>query len=272
MFYKTGHRGARGVYPENTIEGMKLAIRQGVNTLEFDIVVSADNKLVVSHEPYMNPEICLKPDGKELQPEEATLYNLYEMSYEEIVKFDCGIKNHPRFPYQKKERAYKPLLQALITETELFIEKNNYAPIIYDIEIKSEVEEYGISQPLPETFAEMLADVVYSNQLLNRTIIRSFDAKPLQYLKSKHPLISLALIVENNHSSKENVEALGFVPFMYSPEYVLLNEKEMMYLKSINTKVVPWTVNSESEMAKMVELGVDGIITDYPELFNIIEL
>ncbi|HSZ26331.1 MAG TPA: glycerophosphodiester phosphodiesterase family protein, partial [Cytophagaceae bacterium] len=102
-FFKTGHRGCRGIYPENTLEGFRRAIDLGINSLELDVVVSKDRQLVVSHEPYMNPEICLKPDGSEITPSEEKQYNLYTMTYEEIKKFDCGLKIHPRFPNQKKE-------------------------------------------------------------------------------------------------------------------------------------------------------------------------
>lgn len=267
-FFKTGHRGCRGLYPENTIKGCIEAIILGVNTLEFDIVVSKEGQLVVSHEPYMNPEICLKPDGSEIKPEEEKKYNLYKMSYEEIKKYDCGLKTHPRFPKQKKEKAYKPLLSEVITEVEKFLKENNFAPVLYDIEIKSEIAEYGISQPSPGEFAEMLAKFISENNLSEKVIVRSFDVAPLQYLHKNHKDLLLALIVENSLSIKENLKQLGFLPFMYSPEYVLINKDEMDFLKENNIVVVPWTVNKEEEIEKLLKLGVDGIITDYPNLFK----
>jgi glycerophosphoryl diester phosphodiesterase len=267
-FFKTGHRGCRGLYPENTVEGFLEAIRLGVNALEFDVVVSKDGQLVVSHEPYMNPEFCLKPDGSEISNEEEKRYVLYKMSYEEIKTFDCGLKFHPRFPKQKKEKAYKPLLSEVISTTEKFLAENNLPPVLYDIEIKSEEAEYTLSQPPPEEFAELLAEFISENNISEKVIVRSFDVAPLQYLHKKHPTLRLALIVENKLSVKENIDKLGFLPFLYSPEYVLITQVDLAYLKSKEVLVVPWTVNTKEEIEKMLALGVDGIITDFPNLFK----
>ena len=99
-FFKTGHRGCRGLFPENTLTGFREAIRLGVNTLELDIAVSKDLQLVVSHEPYMHPDFCLKPNGQPLLESESRTFNFFNMEYEEIKQFDCGSKIHPRFPAQ----------------------------------------------------------------------------------------------------------------------------------------------------------------------------
>ncbi len=268
FFFKTGHRGCRGLYPENTVEGFLQAIALGCNTLELDIVVSADGQLVVSHEPYMHPAICLKPDGSSIPAEETVKYNLYQMPYEEIKKFDCGSKPVALFPQQKKIKAYKPLLQEVVAASEAYILENKYAPILYDIELKSEQAEYEHSQPAPEKFARLLAEFIATSPLSGKTIVRSFDPTPLQYLHAHHPELPLALIVENNLSAEANLQALGFLPFMYSPESVLLTKKEMRYLKTLDVKVVPWTVNSSEEIKELLYLEVDGIITDYPDLFK----
>ncbi len=271
-FFKTGHRGCRGLYPENTVQGFLEAIRLGVNALEFDVVVSLDGKLVVSHEPYMNPVICLQPNGSEIKPEEDKKYNLYKMSYDEIEKFDCGLKIHPRFPKQKKEKNHKPLLSEVITAIEDFLQQNNLAPILYDIELKSEETEYGISQPMPDEFAELVARFIYEKNISNTVLLRSFDPVPLQYLHKKYPTLPLALIVENGLSAEENLNRLGFLPYMYSPEYVLLTKEEMLFLKQKKLVVVPWTINTVEEIKEMLRLEVDGIITDYPDLFKTMAL
>ena len=271
-FFKTGHRGCRGLYPENTIHGFLEAVRLGVNALEFDIIVSKDQQLVVSHEPYMNPEFCLKPDGSEISKEEERKYNLYHMTYEEIKTFDCGLKFHPRFPNQKKEKAIKPLLSEVIMAIEQFIDENNLPSIIYDIEIKSEATEYNVSQPMPDEFAQLLADFIFQNNLSQKVIVRSFDPAPLQYLHKNYPALPLALIVENNLSVNENIQTLGFLPFMYSPEYVLITNEMLTWLHNHNVLVVPWTVNTKKEIDEMLTFGVDGIISDYPDLFKSMEI
>jgi glycerophosphoryl diester phosphodiesterase len=267
-FFKTGHRGCRGLYPENTIKGFMKAIEAGVDALELDVVVSLDGKLVVSHEPYMNPEICLKPDGSEIKLDEVEMYNLYKMPYDEIRTFDCGLKKHPRFPKQIKEKNYKPLLSEVVDSTEAFLKERNLVSIIYDIEIKSEEIEYEISQPLPNAFAEKLAKFIYEKKISEKVIVRSFDPAPLQYLHKNYPLLPLALIVENGLSAEQNISQLGFLPYIYSPEYVLLNKKEMAFLKQQSVLVVPWTVNTAEKIKEMLRFEVDGIITDYPDLFK----
>lgn len=95
-----GHRGARGLYPENTINGMKEAMRFPITTLELDVVISKDNAVVVSHEPWMNEEFCLDSKGQTVKDREV---NFYTLTYEEIKTYDCGTKLHPRFPQQKKQ-------------------------------------------------------------------------------------------------------------------------------------------------------------------------
>lgn len=271
-FFKTGHRGCRGLYPENTVQGFLHAIALGCNALELDVVVSKDNQLVVSHEPYMNPEICLKPDGTALRHDEEKAFNLYQLSYNEIKTFDCGLKPVTRFPDQKKMNVYKPLLEEVIKACEQYIKDTVYQyttpPLLYDIEIKSEPGEYGISQPAPEKFAELLAKFVFRHNLSEKVLIRSFDPAPLQYLHKTYPELPLALIVENNLSAEANLEILGFHPLMYSPEYVLLTKEEMLFLKKANLLVVPWTVNTSADIREMLRLEVDGIITDYPDLFK----
>lgn len=267
-FFKTGHRGCRGLYPENTVEGFIEAIKLGVNALEFDVVVSKDRQLVVSHEPYMNPEFCLKPNGSEISEEEEKKYNLYKMSHKEIKTFDCGLKFYPRFSKQKKEKAYKPLLSEVIWATEKFLIENNLPPVLYDIELKSEEAEYDLSQPYPAAFAELLAAFISKNKLSQKVIVRSFDVAPLKYLHKTHPNLPLALIVENNLSTQDNITNLGFLPFMYSPEYVLITKESTLNLQKQGILVVPWTVNTVEEIKEMVQLGVNGVITDFPDLFK----
>ena len=97
-----GHRGCRGLMPENTIPAMYKAIDLGVTTLEMDAVITKDREVVVSHEPFFNHEITTKPDGTEVKESEERNLNIYHMTYEEVKQFDVGKKNHPRFPRQQK--------------------------------------------------------------------------------------------------------------------------------------------------------------------------
>lgn len=267
-FFYTGHRGCRGLMPENTIPGFIKALELGVNAIELDVVISKDKKVVVSHEPFMNSLFCLDADGKSFSEEEEKKYNLYEMNYEEIRKFDCGSKIHPLFLKQQKLKTEKPLLKDVIKAIEKYREDHELADIVYDIEIKSEHSGYNISQPVPVEFVELLMDCINKIVKSENLILRSFDPKPLQYLHTHYPDIALSLIVENKLSIPENIDILGFNPYMYSPEYVHVSPEMIHFGKKHNIKIVPWTVNTKEEINQLVKIGVDGIITDYPDLFE----
>jgi hypothetical protein len=104
-----GHRGARGLLPENTLQGFEKALALGVTTLELDLAISRDGKVVVSHEPWFSSQICSRPDGTPVTEDEAQTLSLYALSYEEIARFDCGQRGHPSFPEQQPVAAAKPL-------------------------------------------------------------------------------------------------------------------------------------------------------------------
>ncbi|MGZ5191032.1 MAG: glycerophosphodiester phosphodiesterase family protein, partial [Flavisolibacter sp.] len=221
-----GHRGCRGLMPENTIAGMLRAIDLGVNTLEMDVVISADKKVVLSHEPFFNHEITTKPDGKYIdEPEERSL-NIYKMNYDEIVKFDVGMKPHPRFPNQEKIKAVKPLLSDLIDSVENYCKSKKINQPYYNIEIKSESSTDGIFHPAPKEFTDLVISVIRNKGIEKRINIQSFDFRPLQYLRQQYPSFNIAMLIEGDdkRSFDEQLTQLGFVPEIYSPEHIIVNE------------------------------------------------
>jgi len=258
-----GHRGARGLYPENTTEGMLLALSYGVTTLEMDVVVTTDKQVILSHEPFFSPEICTQPNGSQIPEASQHQYNIYMLSYEDVLKFDCGLKKHPRFPEQKKVAAIKPLLSDVITKVENYISTNNLKAINYNIEIKSTPQDDGIFHPPYMEFSDLVYQQI-QNLPTERIIIQSFDIRVLQYWKMKYPAYRLALLIESGRKINANITQLGFEPDIYSPYFKLLNRRRIKKLQSRGIKVIPWTVNNVSDMQKMVDWGVDGIITDYP--------
>lgn len=267
-----GHRGCRGLMPENSIPGFLKAIELGVTTLEMDVVISKDKKVVVSHDPFFSHEFCLKPDGSEIKEEEERNYKLFEKTYEEIKAFDCGTKVHPRFPKQKKMSVYKPLLQDVIDTAEANASSLNVPKLFYNIEIKSTIEGDNIFHPPYEEFTDLLIEVLQKKGILDRTIVQCFDLRPLQYLHRTRPDITLSFLVENTLSFQENLSMLGFIPVIYSPEYILVDKELMNFAKDNNMRVIPWTVNEVAEMKKLIEMGVDGLISDYPEMYKTINL
>lgn len=261
-----GHRGARGLMPENTIPGFIKALETGISVLEMDVVITKDRQVILSHEPYISPTICLDRQGNTIDESNEREYNIYEMNYEQVKEFDCGSKVHPQFDNQQKFSAAKPLLKKVIDSVEQYAQENELAPVRYTIEIKSTLEGDGEFHPAPRQFATLVLDIIEEKKIDKRTIIQSFDVRALQEVKSLAPEIELSLLVGNEDSPRANIQELEFIPDIYSPHYSLVNKSLISYAKQLNMKVVPWTVNHKRLMKKMIKLGVNGLITDYPNL------
>jgi glycerophosphoryl diester phosphodiesterase len=268
-FDKQGHRGCRGLYPENTIPAMLHAIGLGVTTLEMDVVITKDKKVVLSHDPYFNHEISTKPNGDAVTESEEKTLRIYGMNYDEVKSFDVGMKKHPRFPDQVKIPAYKPLLSELIdsVKKDMMIRRRPFP--FYNIETKSLPQTDGLNHPEPAEFVELLVAVLKEKQIEDFVIIQSFDIRTLQYLHQHYPTIKTALLIENidKRGLRKQLEQLGFTPSIYSPAYQLVNEKLIQDCHALSMKIIPWTVNSKELIEKYKMMGVDGLISDYPNLF-----
>lgn len=268
VFDKEGHRGCRGLMPENTIPAMKKAIDLGVNTLEMDVVITKDKQVVLSHDAYLNHVFSLTPEGQEFTKEDEQHYILYKMDYAQIRKFDVGSKGNPGFPRQQRIKAYKPLLGELIDSVEQYTGQKQALPVRYNIETKSIEGHDGEWQPAPEEFVDLLVAVLKEKKISDRVVIQSFDKRTLQVLHKKYPDVKTAyLIGEDKLGLEGNLTALGFTPFIYSPYYKLVNAQLVQSCKEKGVKLIPWTPNTSTEIAQLKALGVDGIITDYPDLF-----
>jgi glycerophosphoryl diester phosphodiesterase len=265
VFDLQGHRGARGLAPENTIPSFLKALEYGVNTLECDVVVSKDKRIVVSHEPWFSHEISTAPDGTPINAATEKQFNIYEMSYNEILRFDVGKRGHARFPRQQPMPAVKPLLSEVFREVDAYCLRHNLQPVRFNIEIKSTPEGDGKFHPAPEEFAKLLYNELQQADMIARATVQSFDVRALQAMHKLDSTLSLALLVENTMSLRENLQRLGFTPDIYSPYYRLVNAELVAQVHQRGMKLIPWTVNSLSDMKALLELGVDGLITDYPD-------
>ena len=266
-FLKQGHRGCRGLMPENTIAAMKKAIDLGVQVLELDVVISKDKQVVVSHDTHFTADISLKPSGDTISIEEAKNYVLYRMTYEEIKKYDVGKKHNVKFPQQENFAAYKPLLSVLIDSADIYAKEQGKPLPFYNIEIKSEQKTDGIEHPAPPEFVALVLAVLKSKNILDRMNIQSFDVRPLQLIHQQYPTIKLAYLTANKKSVSENITELGFTPYFYSPYYKMVNRETVEFCHEQGMKIIPWTVNTKAEIEELKNLNVDGIITDYPNLF-----
>jgi glycerophosphoryl diester phosphodiesterase len=269
VFDQQGHRGCRGLMPENTFPAMKKALDLGVTTLEMDIIFTKDKQAVLSHEPFFNHEITTKPDGSLVTEAEEKSLNIYKMSYDEVKKYDVGIKSHPRFPQQQKLKVYKPLLRDLLDSVEHYMMTSKRALPYFNIETKADPATDNIYHPAPEEFVEELMKVIYSKKVEDRVIIQSFDFRTLRYLHQKYPLIKTAALIEDfdKRGIKDQLKSLGFTPTIYSPEYKLVTDELIKKCHGQNIKIIPWTINDKATIDKLKAMGVDGIITDYPDLF-----
>ena len=258
-----GHRGARGEAPENTLAAMSRALQEGVKTLEMDVVLTKDSTVILSHEPWFNPEICLDAEGKEWL--DSADRNLYHYSYREIAKCDCGTKKYDRFPAQEHFFAAKPRLIDVLSEAEEASMLMNRPEPFYNIEIKSRPEWDSVYYPSLESYCEQVMAVLQKANLGKRLTIQSFDARALNYMHKQYPQVQLAYLSEDgDRSPAQQIKELGFVPNIYSCDYTLLKAAEVKQLQASGMKVVPWTVNEIEDAKRLREWGVDGIITDYP--------
>jgi glycerophosphoryl diester phosphodiesterase len=262
-----GHRGCRGLMPENTIPAFLKAIDLGVTTLEMDAVISGDGQVVISHEPFMSSMTCSDSNGLPVAKDREKEYKLYGMTREQIRKFDCGSRPYSDFPDQQKIRVSKPLLSEVIVAVEEYLKQHGLPPVKYNIETKCTPAGDDLFHPKPAPFVDLLMAVINSNGVGARCIIQSFDVRTLQYLHVKYPEMKTALLIANVKSLKENLKVLGFTPDIYSPNYLLVNKKLIRGVHQAGMKILPWTINKADDMLNMKSLGVDGLITDFPDRF-----
>ncbi len=261
-----GHRGARGLMPENTIPAFIRALDLGVTTLELDICITADSQVVVSHEPWMSPEICSMPDGSPVAEDAETKHRIYKMTLAEVQRFDCGKRGHPRFATQIPTAAYKPALYEVVEAVNKWCVGHQRPLPNYNIEIKSAESYYGKMTPPPAEYVRIVcAQTEQLRYLMGGYNIQSFDPNILREVHMQYPNIVLSLLVENKESAAKNIQKLGFTPQIYSPYYILLTKRKINKIHKMGMKVIPWTINETTIMQHFIEIGADGIITDYPD-------
>jgi glycerophosphoryl diester phosphodiesterase len=257
-----GHRGCRGLMPENTIPAMLTAMKIGVTTLEMDVVISKDRQVLLSHEPYMSSEICLDSAGNTTGNEKA---NIFELSYEEIKTYDCGTKSPRRFPDQEKIKVAKPLLSEVFAIAKEMSEKSGTDMPYFNIEIKSRPEWDGKYHPEVPEYCDLLVKEISKAGLKEKCIIQSFDSRTLVYLHENHPDFVLAYLTEDPTSWKSQLEELGFQPQIFSPYYPMLSPNMIKSIQDEGMKVIPWTINDKKDIEAFLKMGIDGIISDYPD-------
>lgn len=255
-----GHRGARAVWPENSLQAFVFAAEVGATTLELDVVVTAEGAVVVSHEPWLNPTICSGPEGESLGPESRV--SLYTMPLATLQRCDCGSLGNPRFPRQQRVPAFKPTLQQVVDA----VNGCRRPSVRYNIEVKHAQDWVGVYAPEAEVAVERVLAAVAAAGIAERTTLQSFSAAVLERVHAAAAGVRTAWLMEEERGVEEALALLSFKPDIYSPHHVLLSPEEVERAHALGVQVVPWTVNEAERMAELWTWGVDGVISDDPEL------
>ncbi|TND09286.1 MAG: glycerophosphoryl diester phosphodiesterase [Bacteroidetes bacterium] len=258
-----GHRGARGLFPENTLTAFRETVNLGAPSIELDVVISADSQVVVSHEPWMHALYCSTPDGKPVK--KGKKHNLYKMKYAAIRKYDCGIRGNRKFPLQEKISEHKPLLSEVITELEKHTAASGLNPVTYNIEIKCLEPGDGRFHPKPEKFAKLVYAVISRYNINDRILVQSFDLRVLQEIHKLDSSLRIGILTMTSASVKRKVKKLGFTPYMFNPHYKRVSPGLVKEAHSLGIEVHPYTVNDTADMRRLIRMGVDGLITDFPD-------
>ncbi|MEL6141550.1 MAG: glycerophosphodiester phosphodiesterase family protein [Bacteroidota bacterium] len=265
VFDWQGHRGCRGLMPENTVPAFLHALEyKEITTLELDVVVSQDGRVVVSHEPWMSEEICTSPTGEEIDEKRSIL----AMRLDEVQAYDCGNKLHPRFPEQQKMTIRKPTLDQVFAAVEDYCKSNGKVLPHFNIELKylPEWEQEGFV-PSIQDFTGAVLDLISQVGLDSLVNLQCFHPPMLAYIHEQAPDMVLAYLDEfpEQGSISAKMDSMGFIPEIYSPYFLHLTADHVATAHKLGMKVIPWTINETTDMQQVVALGVDGIITDYPD-------
>ncbi len=260
-----GHRGCRGLLPENTLPAFLKAAQLGCEWLELDVVITADSQVLVSHEPWMDHRICRTPEGDSITEQEAHGFNIYRMTLAEAQRFDCGSTPQADFPDQVNSRQHKPALREVVTAVDEQAMEDGNLGIGYNIEIKSDPLLYETYQPRPQRFAELVMAQLDSLGISGRAIIQSFDPAVLEAVHLIDEEMPVALLVDNTDGLEANLKRLSFTPTHYSPTVELVDKDLAKALDALDIALLVWTVNQKADMKHMMKLGVAGIITDHPD-------
>ena len=239
-----GHRGARAVFPENTIEGFDYALNLGVEVLELDLVVSKDKQVVISHDPVVNTTLC------RFDREKVPFYTL---TFEQIKKIDCGSKVNPRFPRQQSVPGAK-----ISTLAELFewVQKSK-SPAARTVQFNIEIKifpQYPNITPGPSEFARLAYDVIKKYKMVERSIIQSFDHRPLKAIKALNPKLRVAFL--NDQSLPDFVAIARELKAEYiSPNQHWITKDQVVALRKEGVQTVPWTANTEPGVGAVNPVG-----------------
>jgi glycerophosphoryl diester phosphodiesterase len=242
-----GHRGARAVLPENTLPAFEHAIAAGADVLELDVAVTKDNIVVVSHDPHVNPVICKDASAKPA---------IRELTLEQLKRFDCGALQNPAQPKQKTVPG-----TTIPTLDEVFALAKR-GKFEFNIETKIFAKQPQLAPP-PAEFAKLVLDIVRRHKLEDRVILQSFDFRTLHAMKKLAPKMRLSALYEGQPKSFVAIAKEAGAEII-SPQYKLVTKEQVDEAHRAGLQVVPWTANTPADWQRLIDCGVDAIITDDP--------
>jgi glycerophosphoryl diester phosphodiesterase len=253
-----GHRGARGHLPENTLPAFSLGIEMGVNTLELDVGITRDGVVVVHHDRRLNPDVARGPDGEWVKPPTPTIYSL---SFAELQRYDVG-RIRPGSEYASRFPHQRPVDACRVPRLAEVFELGKKNAVRFNIEMKVIESHPGETLP-PGPFARAVVAEVRKSGMEKRATIQSFDWRAVKAVEREAPEIATAYLTEAADSEVAKVRAAGAKT--WSPDYRALTKAKLDEAHRAGMRVVVWTVNEPRDIARLIEWGVDGIISDYPD-------
>ncbi len=283
-----GHRGARGLLPENTLPAFARALSIGVTTLELDCAITRDGVVVVSHDSTLNPEIT-RENGVWITRSDLAIA---QFTYEELQRFDVGRIN-PASEYATRFAQQQPVDGTRMPKlADVFALARHAGNDTVRFNIETKISPLHPRRTVaPDVFAKALIEVIKSHQLTHRAVVQSFDWRTLAVVQAEAPAIK-TVYLSAQQAFTNNILASaaaspwnaglhvsqfgGSVPQMvkasggaiWSPFWGDVAASDVREAQSLGLQVVVWTVNTEADMRAMMALGVDGIISDYPDVLR----
>jgi len=242
-----GHRGARALRPENTLPAFEYAIAQGVDALELDMAVTKDSVLVVSHDPELRAPVCNGPRDR---------VPIHELTFEEVRQWDCGGKQNPAYPRQQPVAGTR---MPSLDEVFALAPKGKF---LFNIETKIFLNRPEVT-PSPEEFVRLVLAEVRKHHLESRVVLQSFDYRTLHAMAKAAPEIRLSALYEGKPKSFVEV-ARDAGAKIVSPEHHLVTPEEVRAAHAAGLEVLPWTPNTPQDWQRLLDAGVDGMISDDP--------
>jgi glycerophosphoryl diester phosphodiesterase len=267
-----GHRGCRGLRPENSLPAFLHAVSLGVDVVELDVVISQDKQVIVSHEPWLSANLGLDAFGQPIDPSQERQYNLYQLPYATIQRCAIGEWPHPCFPEQQPAPSYRPLLRDVLQQVTAAAQHLGRT-VGFSVELKSSPEGDEIFHPKPAQFVDLVLAEVQDAGVASSTTLLSFDSRILQVAHQAYPGLSLCFLIEDQLPPVATLFAdLGFEPNVLGPDFQLLSASAVQAISKAypHLWLAPWTVNSLEDLSTVLGWQIDAITTDYPD--RLIEL